>query len=165
MIWGDDMRRFHLKEAERRTLFEMGMWHPHPRVSRRAQALVRLAQGITQTQSANEFGVHLNSVRAWIKRWQTAGLVGLYQEKVEGRPTKLSLSAAQKRLEVATHEGGTIGHIMQCMEEAHLPLLVQPETVARWLKERGAQLQAIPQQFKKSVTPSSFSALRSNSAV
>jgi hypothetical protein len=39
------MKRFYLDEEERRTLFEMGMWHVHPRVCRRAQALVRLAQG------------------------------------------------------------------------------------------------------------------------
>lgn len=63
------MKRFYLAEEERRTLFEMGMWHPHPRVRRRAQALVRLAQGMTQTQAAREFNVHLNSVRAWIRRW------------------------------------------------------------------------------------------------
>lgn len=159
------MKRFQLEEAQRRTLFEMGMWHPHPRVRRRAQALVRLAQGITQTQTANEFGVHLNSVRAWIKRWQTAGLVGLYPEKVEGRPTKLSPAAAQKLIEVATEEGGTIGHIMQCMEEAHMPLLVQPETVARWLKERGFSYKRYRSSLKKSVTPSALRASRSNSAM
>jgi hypothetical protein len=28
-------------------------------------------------------------------------------------------------------EGGAIGHIVQCMEEQHMPLLVQRETVAR----------------------------------
>lgn len=36
------MKRYHLGEEERRTLFEMGMWHSHPRVRRHAQALVRL---------------------------------------------------------------------------------------------------------------------------
>jgi hypothetical protein len=46
------MKRFYLEEEERRTLFEMRMWHSHARVRRRAQALVRLAQRITQTQVA-----------------------------------------------------------------------------------------------------------------
>lgn len=72
-----------------------------------------------------------NSVRAWMRRWQTDGLVGLQEEHREGRPTKLSPVVAQRLQQVATEEGGTIGHIMQCMEEAHRPLLAQPDTVAR----------------------------------
>ena len=83
-----EMKRFDLEEEERRTLFEMGLWHVHARVRRRAQALVRLAQGVTQTQVAREFGVHLNSVRGWVGRWQRAGLVGLYEEPLAGRPRK-----------------------------------------------------------------------------
>jgi len=41
----------------------MGISHPHPRVRHRVKALVRLAQGITQTQAAQEFGAYLNSLR------------------------------------------------------------------------------------------------------
>lgn len=159
------MKRFHLEEEERRTLFEMGMWHPHPRVRRRAQALVRLAQGITQTQVAQEFDVHLNSVRAWMRRWQTAGLVGLQEEHREGRPTKLSPVVAQRLRQVATEEGGTIGHIMQCMEEAHMPLLVQPDTVARWLKGMGFSYKRYRSSLKKSAIPTWLPALGNNSKV
>jgi transposase len=143
------MKRFYLEEQERRTLFDMGMWHAHPRVRRRAQALVRLAQGITQTQTADEFHVHLNSVRAWMRRWQTAGLVGLYEEHHEGRPSKLSPAVAQKLRQVVTEEGGTIGHIMQRMEENHMPLLVQPDTVARWLKGMGFSYKRYRMSLKK----------------
>lgn len=148
------MKRFHLEEEERRTLFEMGLWHPHPRVRRRAQALARLAQGITQTQAAAEFDVHLNSVRAWMRRWETAGLVGLHEQHHEGRPRKLSPVVAQKLRQVVQEEGGTIGHIMQCMEAAHMPLLVQPESVARWLKEMGFSYKRYRASVKKSVIPS-----------
>jgi transposase len=163
LIWVDEMKRFHLEEEERRTLFEMGMWHPHPRVRRRAQALVRLAQGITQTQAAQEFDVHLNSVRAWMRRWQTAGLVGLHEEHHEGRPTKLSPVVAQTLRQVATEEGGTIGHIMQRMEERHMPLLVQPDTVARWLKGMGFSYKRYRTSLKKSAIPTWLPALGNNS--
>lgn len=157
------MKRFHLEEEERRTLFEMGMWHPHPRVRRRAQALVRLTQGITQAQAAQEFDVHLNSVRAWMRRWKTAGLVGLQEERHEGRPTKLSPVVAQKLRQVATEEGGTVGHIMQCMEDAHLPLLVQPDTVARWLKGMGFSYKRYRSSLKKSAIPTWWPASGHNS--
>lgn len=144
------MKRFNLEQEERHTLVEMGMWHPHPRVRRRAQALVRLAQGIRREQVAQDFGVHLNSVRAWIGRWQTAGLVGLYEEPHEGRPRKLAPVVAERLRQVALAEGGTVGHIMQCMEEVHLPLLVQPDTVARWLKEMGFSYKRYRTSVKKS---------------
>lgn len=42
------MERSNLNEEERRTLFEMGLQHPHPGGRRRTQALVRLAQGTTR---------------------------------------------------------------------------------------------------------------------
>lgn len=70
-----EMKRFLLRDEERRSRFEMGIGHPHPRVCRRTQALVRLAQGITQTQAAQEFGVYLNSLRGSIKRGESQGLV------------------------------------------------------------------------------------------
>lgn len=157
------MKRFDLAKEERRTLFEMGMWHPHPRVRRRAQALVRLAQGITQTQTAREFDVHLNSVRAWLQRWQTDGLVGLREAQPAGRPTKLSPVVAQKLRQVAIEEGGTIGHIMQCMEEAHMPLQAQPDTVARWLKDMGFSYKRYRASLKKSAIRSWLPASASSS--
>jgi transposase len=85
-------------------------------LERRAQALVRLAQGITQTQTAQEFHVHLNSVRAWMRGWQTVGLVGLDEEHHKGRPQVVA-AVAQKLRQVATEEGGTIGHIMHAWKK------------------------------------------------
>ncbi|HEX2530988.1 MAG TPA: helix-turn-helix domain-containing protein [Burkholderiaceae bacterium] len=143
------MKRFYLEEEERRTLFEMGMWHAHPRVRRRAQALVRLAQGVTQTQVAREFGVHLNSVRGWIGRWQRAGLVGLHEERPVGRPSKLSPAVAQRLRQVALAEGGAVRHIMERMEEQQMPLLVEPATVSRWLKQLGFSYKRYRTSLKK----------------
>lgn len=157
------MKRFQLKEEERCTLLEMGMWHPHPRVRRRAQGLVRLAQGLTQTQVANEFGVHLNSVRGWIGRWKCAGLVGLHEEHRCGRPRKLSPAVAARLRQVVLAEGGTIGHIMRRMEEQQMPLLVEPETVGRWLHEMGFSYKRYRTSLKKSAMLNSWHASGSKS--
>lgn len=157
------MKRFCLEEEQRRTLFEMGMWHPHPRVRRRAQALVRLAQDVPQTQVAREFGVHLNSVRSWMHRWQCTGLVGLYPEPVPGRPRQLSPVVAERLRQVALTEGGTVRHIMQCMEEQHMPLLVEPATVSRWLREMGFSYKRYRTSLKKSGMPIRWRALPGNS--
>lgn len=36
-----------LQQAEQQTLRDMGVFHPHPRVRIRTQAIVRLSQGLT----------------------------------------------------------------------------------------------------------------------
>jgi transposase-like protein len=51
----------------------------------RAQAIVRLSQGLTLQQGANEFAVHLNSVEHWRQRWNKDGLIGLYEGHHSGR--------------------------------------------------------------------------------
>ena len=89
------MKLLILWQVEQQTLREMGIFHLHPRVRIRAQAIVRLSQGLTLPQTANEFHVHLNSIEAWRQRWNKQGLMGLYQGRHTGRKRKWT--AAQQR--------------------------------------------------------------------
>lgn len=82
------MKHLELTEDEQRTLREMGVFHPHPRTRMRAQGIVRLSQGLTLQKTADEFGVHLNSVEQWRQRWSMLGLAGLYEGRHTGRPRK-----------------------------------------------------------------------------
>lgn len=145
------MKRFHLDQVERQTLTEMGMWHSHPRVRRRAQALVRLSHGIQREQVAQEYGVHLNSLRSWIERWMSSGLVGLHEGHRAGRPGGLTPPVAERLKEVALAEGGTVRHIMACMEVQQMPLRAQPATVSLWLKSMGFRYKRYRTSLKKSV--------------
>ncbi len=45
----------------------------------RAQGLLRLNEGRTLQQTADEFTVHLNSVERWHQQWKKFGLSGLYE--------------------------------------------------------------------------------------
>jgi hypothetical protein len=56
------MKRLMLSDSERRTLRDMEIFHPHPRTRMRAQGTLRLSQGLTLQETADEFSVHLNSV-------------------------------------------------------------------------------------------------------
>ena len=67
------MKRLELTPAEVRTLRDMGIFHSHPRTRMRAQAIVRLSQGLTLQQVANEFAVHLNC-RALATAMEQGGL-------------------------------------------------------------------------------------------
>jgi len=70
------MKLLELSPDERRTLREMGIFHLHPRTRMRAQGILRLSQGLTLQQTADEFMVHLNSVEQWRQRWNKLGLAG-----------------------------------------------------------------------------------------
>jgi len=56
------MKHLELSEDEQRTLRDMGIFHPHSRTRMRAQGVLRLSHGLTLQRTADEFGVHLNSV-------------------------------------------------------------------------------------------------------
>jgi hypothetical protein len=49
------MKLLELSKDERRTLREMGIFHAHPRTRMRAQGILRLSQGLTLQQTADEF--------------------------------------------------------------------------------------------------------------
>jgi len=75
----------------------------------RAQAIVRLSQGLTLQQVANEFTVHLNSVEHWRQHWNKDGLIGLYEGHHSGRPPKWNETQQQVLRKLANQQGGTAG--------------------------------------------------------
>ena len=112
-----------LGTEERRTLREMGIYHPHARTRMRAQGMFRLAQGLTLQQVANEFEVHLNSVENWRQRWDEFGLVGLFEGRHTGRPPKLSEEERRQLGDLARDAGGTARTLQRQWQRAeHTPL-------------------------------------------
>ena len=55
------MKLLVLSKDERQTLREMGIFHGHPRTWMRAQGILRLSQGLTLQQTADQFMVRLSS--------------------------------------------------------------------------------------------------------
>lgn len=53
------MKRLELTPVENRIMPDMGIFRSCTRTRLRAQAIVRLSQGLTLQQVANEFAVHL----------------------------------------------------------------------------------------------------------
>jgi transposase len=75
----------------------------------------------------------------------------------------LSPAVAEQLRQVVLAEGGSVRHIMQCMEEQQMPLLVEPATVSRWLKELGFSYKRYRTSLKKSGMPIRWRASASNS--
>lgn len=62
---------------------------PHPRMRRRAQAVLGHHRGSRIEALATFFAVGYNTVSEWLRRWQQHGLAGLAEGARSGRPPKL----------------------------------------------------------------------------
>ena len=69
---------------------------PHPRMRRRALAVLGHHRGQTLPQLAALFAVGYATVHGWVQAWHRAGLAGLAEGRRAGRPPKLA-PAAQKK--------------------------------------------------------------------
>lgn len=144
------MLRLELSENEQRTLREMGIFHPHPRTRMRAQGILRLAQGLTLQKTADEFGVHLNSVEQWRQRWDKLGLAGLYEGRHTGRPRKWTPAQQQAFGELAHCEGGNVGALLRQIGQSRDHAPISENTAKRYLKEMDFTYKRYRYSLKKS---------------
>ena len=85
-----------LTEPEISTLEAAAARGPHPRMRRRAQAVLGHHRGSDVQQLATFFAVGYNTVSEWLQRWQKHGLAGLAEGVRSGRPSKLPPRAKKK---------------------------------------------------------------------
>lgn len=144
------MKHLELSEAERRTLRDMGVFHPHPRTRMRAQSVLRLSHGLTLQRTADEFGVHLNSVERWRQRWERFGLVGLYEGRHTGRPRKWTSQQRMALGELADSDGGTVTSLLREIEQSREQVPISESTAKRYLKEMDFTYKRYRYSLKKS---------------
>jgi transposase len=144
------MKLLILNKEELRTLREMGIFHSHPRTRMRAQGIVRLSQGLTLQQTADEFMVHLNSVEQWRQRWNKYGLAGLYEGRHTGRRPKWTAQQQEVLRVLADAEGGTVGALLRHMPPAEGQAPISPSTAKRYLKEMNFSYKRYRYSLKKS---------------
>ena len=111
------MKLLILQQAEQQALRDMGVFHPHPRVRIRDQAIVRLSQGQTLQQTANEFHVHLNSIEAWRQRWNRQGLMALYEGHHTGRKRKWPTEQQEALRALAQADGGSANSLLRTLAQ------------------------------------------------
>ena len=78
-----------LIESEIVTLEAAAANGPHPRMRRRAQAVLGYHRGLCLDQLATLYAVGYNAVSRWLLRWQRYGVAGLAEGPRAGRPSKL----------------------------------------------------------------------------
>ncbi len=129
------MKQLMLTKEYWKTLHDMGIFHTDARTRQRAQAIVRLAQGLTYKQLAQEFDVHLSTVNEWVRRWERAGLVGLIGRQHSGRPPKLTVAVLEQVHRDAQDQGGTIVQMRRHLQTQAMALSVHETTLSRHLKK------------------------------
>src|SRR4029453_2380225 len=85
-----------LNDGEIHTLHEMHRYHPARRARMRAHSLLLSHQGCSIPHMARFYQGDPRSVSTWIDRWQTMGLVGLYDRPGSGRRPLLNDEEQQK---------------------------------------------------------------------
>jgi transposase len=136
------MKLVELTKDEQQTLREMGIFHPHPRTRMRAQGILRLSQGLTLQQTADEFMVHLNSVEQWRQRWKKLGLAGLYEGRHTGRPRRWTSEQRQALGELAQFEGGKVVALLRHIGQQRERTPISEKTAERYLKEMNSATSA-----------------------
>lgn len=148
------MKLLILNEVEQQTLREMGIFHAHPRARIRVQAIVRLGQGLTLQQTADEFHVHLNSIEAWRQRWNKQGRMGLYEGHHTGRRRKWTTEQQEALREFAQTEGGSANSLLRGLAQtADLPPISE-EPARRYLHEMQLSYKRYRYSLKKASTGS-----------
>lgn len=145
------MKLLILEKAEQQTLREMGVFHPHPRTRIRAQAIVRLSQGLTLQQTADEFHIHLNSVEHWRQRWNKQGLVGLYEGRHSGRRRKWTGEQQEALRTLAQADGGSANTLLRSMASMDGLPVISEETARRYLHEMHFSYKRYRYSLKKSI--------------
>lgn len=69
---------------------------PHPRMRRRAQAVLGHHRGTGIASLAAFFAVGYNTASGWLRDWQAYGVAGLAEGKRAGRPPKLPPEVKKK---------------------------------------------------------------------
>ena len=85
-----------LSDPEIHTLTDMHRLHPSRRARMRAHSILLSHQGCSLRRIADIYQVSRYAVSAWLERWHTAGLVGLYDHPRSGRPPRLTREEQHK---------------------------------------------------------------------
>jgi transposase len=114
-----------LQELKRMTRQEIG------RVAQRAQMILLSAQRRTVPEIAAIFAVKYKTVRKWMRRFNTQGPAGLYDEPRSGRPHKLSDGVRDRLIEMVQQDPERSGYLATFWTVAMLTLALAEQLRVR----------------------------------
>lgn len=105
-------------------------------IVQRAKLILRSAQKAQPLTIAQEIGLSVSRVREWIGRFNTEGLLGLFDQPRSGRPREYDAQQALRVVEIATSPPADLGLPINTWSLSHLQRYLQEETaVGRLCRE------------------------------
>jgi len=123
-----------LRDDEIQTLHDMHRYHPSRRARLRAHSLLLSHRGYSIPRIARFYQVDRRSVSAWIDRWHTMGLVGLYDQPSSGRPPLLNEAEQHKVCDYLQQYPKDLKQVVQALEQ-ETTKRVSTKTIKRLIKK------------------------------
>jgi len=136
-----------LSDPDIETLQQMHAHHPSRRARMRAHSLLLSHQRYPIPQIARLYQVDPRRVSVWIDRWQTWGLVGLYDRPRSGRPTIFNADEQQQVYEFLDDAPKDVKKVVEAMEQKTRKR-VSTKTIKRFIKKShiGKRIKKSPAQ-------------------
>ena len=122
------------RDDEIQTLHDLHRYHPARRARMRAHSLLLRHQGCSIPPIARFYQVDRRSVSTWIDRWQTMGLVVLYDQPGSGRRPRLNDEEQQKVHAYLTQSPKDVKKVVQALEQ-ETTKRVRTKTIKRLIKK------------------------------
>jgi len=123
-----------LRDDEIQTLHDMHRYHPARRARMRAHSLLLSHQGFSIPHIARFYQVDRRSVSTWLDRWQTMGLIGLYDQPGSGRRPLLNDEEQQKVHAYLRQYPKDVKKVVQVLEQ-ETTKRVSTKTIKRLIKK------------------------------
>ena len=123
-----------LRDDEIQTLHDMHRSHPSRHARMRAHSLLLSHQSYSIPHIAHVYQVDRRSVSAWIDRWHTMGLGGLYDQPSSGRPPRLNDAEQHKVYNYLQQYPKDLKKVVQALEQ-ETTKCVSTKTIKRLIKK------------------------------
>jgi transposase len=101
----------------------------------RASVVLLSATGLKSQEIAAQFGRSARCVRTWIKRFNAAGLLGLFDQCRSGRPREYTAEQALQVVQIATTPPKQLGVPVNTWSLSHLQRYLEKTSVGRLCRE------------------------------
>ena len=113
---------------------------PSPQFSRRCHILLLKNQGYTSKQVAEIFGITIQPVNNWVKRYLARGIIGLKTKTGQGRPPILDPEKDQEKVKKAVKKERQRLKLAKDDIEKSLGKKFSLKTLQRFLKNLSADI-------------------------
>ncbi len=144
-----------LSDTEIQTLTDMQRFHPSRRARMRAHGLLLSHQGFSLRRIAAVYQVSRYAVAEWLERWQSAGLVGVYDHPRSGRPPSLTPDEQHKVDQYLQEHPKDLKQVVHLLEQA-THQRVRTKTIKRLIKKNRYVWKRLRKTPAKSPEPAQY---------